>query len=191
MPMALSDHSSTPKNKSMQPNRLFATMVIILAIGFASCDQEKTAPVTSSGDAAKMQADAKKIEVVKSFYPLLEKGDWDAIAKITSADFTSYGPWTPSGVKGRDSVMAGLKDYRNGFPDMKYEILSTAVSGDKVFVQYRFTGSNNGSMMGMPATNKKVDFTGVDIVQVADSVATAYWDYADHITYQKQMGFMP
>jgi predicted ester cyclase len=174
----------------MQPNKLFAFAAFILITGLISCDQEKTSPMTAP-DAAKMQAEAKRQDVAKSFYPMFEKGDWAGIEKITSPDFTDYNAWTPEGKKGRDSIMIGMKDFRNAFPDMKFEILHTAVSGDMVFVHYRFKGSNNGPLMGMPATNKKIDYTGVDLIQVPDSVATAHWDYGDNITYMKQMGLMP
>ena len=74
---------------------------------------------------------------------------------------------------------------------MKFEVLNTAASGDLVFVHYRFTGTNSGPLMGMPATGKKVDYTGVDLVRIKDGVATEHWDYGDNITYMKQMGLMP
>jgi predicted ester cyclase len=174
----------------MQPNRLSAIISVLFAAVILSCNHltnEQTATDTTAKN-----ADAKKIELVKSFYPALEKGDWATIEKLIASDFTDHSPWMPpAGVVGRDSAMIGLKSYREGFPNMKYELLHTAIDNDIVFVQYRFTGSNDGPFMGMPATNKKVDYTGVDMVSVKDSLITAHWDYGDNITYMKQMGLMP
>jgi steroid delta-isomerase-like uncharacterized protein len=177
----------------MQPNKLFALCTIILVIAITACNQEKTSPaVITEAAALKTAAEAKKVDVVKSFYPALEKGDWAAIEKMVSPDFTDYGPWMPaSGVKGRDTAIKMLKVIREAFPDMKYEVLHTAVNDDMVFVHYRFTGSNDGPLMGNPATNKKIDHTGVDMIQVKDSLVTAHWDYSDQVTYMKQMGLMP
>lgn len=177
----------------MQPNKLFAFCAIILALAIVACNQEKTSPAAIT-DAAAMKAsvDAKKADVVKKFYPALQNGDWTAIEKMMASDFTDHSPWTPkSGLVGRDTAIHMLKSIRESFPNMKYEILRTAVDGDYVFVHYRFTGSNDGPYMGMPATNKKLDFTGVDLIQMKDSLVTAHWDYGDNITYMKQMGLMP
>lgn len=174
----------------MQPNRLFALMAFILLIGIVACDQEKTSPAATDMAAAK--AETKKMDVVKSFYPSLEKSDWSALEKMLATDFVDYNAWLPKeGLKGRDTAIVNLKSMKDAFPDMKYEVLHTAADGDMVFVHYRFTGSNNGPLMGMPATNKKVDYMGVDLVQVKDSVITAHWDYGDNTTFQKQMGWIP
>lgn len=172
----------------MQPNKLFALCTIVLVIAIAACNQEKTSP---AADDSAAKADAKKAEVVKGFYPAVEKGDWATIEKMLASDFTDHSYWTPpSGVVGRDTAMRALKSMKEGFPDLKYEVLRTAVDGDYVFVHYRVTGSNDGPLMGFPATNKKVDYTGVDLVQVKDSTIVAHWDYGDNVKYMKQMGQM-
>jgi predicted ester cyclase len=175
----------------MQPNRrLAALLAVLFVIVMISCNQESKN--VESAPTAADQAESKKIEVVKSFYPSLEKGDWSSIEKIMSADFADHNPWTPpSGIVGRDSVLKGMKEFRAAFPDLKFEVMHTAVDGDMVFVHYRFTGSNDGPFMGMPATNKKIDYTGVDLIRMKDTVAAEHWDYGDNVTYMKQMGLMP
>lgn len=172
----------------MRPNRLFVILAAtIISAAMISCNQTAQSPAT----AAAKNVDSAKAALATSFYPLLEKGDWAGIEKITASDFTDHNAWVPAaGVRGRDTLIQALKSMKEGFPDMKYEILNTAVDGDMVFVHYHFTGSNNGPLMGMPATNKKVDYTGVDLIKVSDSTVTAHWDYGDNVTYMKQMGLM-
>jgi len=162
--------------------------IISMSLAF-SCNQAPKEEVKAA--TAAKDADAKKIEVVKSFYPMLEKGDWAGIERITDAGFIDHNSYTPpAGVAGRDSVMKGMKDFKEGFPNMKFDILHTAIDGDIVFVNYHFTASNDGPFMGMPATNKKADYTGVDMIRMKDTVAMEHWDYGDNITYMKQMGLM-
>jgi predicted ester cyclase len=174
----------------MQPNKLFALAAAVLVTGIVACNQQSTASTPDAAPAEKKET--KAVSVVKSFYPLLEKGDWDGISKITSSDFVDHNPWAPpGGITGRDTLIKSLKDFKESFPDMKYEILDIAENGNNVYVHYHFTGSNNGMFMGMPATNKKVDYMGVDLIEVKDSMATAHWDYGDNITFGKQMGLMP
>ena len=178
------------KNFFYETTKLFSLIVLLSLAGIIACNQEEKKEPTDA--MASNDGSAHKIELVKSFYPLFEKGDWAAIEKITSADFTDHNPWAPGGsVSSRDTLMKYLKMSKEAFPDMKIEPLHAAVDGDMVFVHYRFTGTNTGPMMGMPATNKKIDYMGVDLIRVKDSVATEHWDYGDNITYMRQMGMMP
>jgi predicted SnoaL-like aldol condensation-catalyzing enzyme len=173
----------------MQPNRLRAIWAACLVTLIIACNQEAKQGTTAETPAKKQEN--KDVETVKSFYPALENGDWPTIEKISAPDFVDHSPWvSPEGVKGRDSLLKALKDYKIGFPNMKYEILHTATDGDLIFVHYRFTGSNDGPMMGMPATNKKLDYMGVDLIRMKEGLVAEHWDYGDNITSMKQMGLM-
>lgn len=170
----------------MQPNRLLAIMAVFFFLGLVSCDnaQKETVAEPKNGE-------NKQIQLARSFYPLFEKGDWAGIEKMISSDFTDYNPWALHGVKGRDSAMIAIKEFKAAFPNLKFDILHTAMDGDRIFVHYHFTASNDGPFMGMPANNRKLDYTGIDLLQVKDSIFTAHWDYGDNITFMKQMGLMP
>ena len=165
--------------------------VILLMAGFAvitACNQgEKKEPITSTDSTA-----VKNIELSKTFYPLFENGDWAGIEKIVAPDFKEHNSMMAEGARyDRDSLMKYLKMHKEAFPDMKFEILHIAADADVVFIHYHFTGTNTGPMMGMPATNKKADYMGVDLVRIKDGVAIEHWDYGDNVTFMKQMGMMP
>jgi predicted SnoaL-like aldol condensation-catalyzing enzyme len=173
----------------MQPNRLSAMLAACLVTLIVACNQEAKQQTASDTPAKKQEN--KDLETIKSFYPALEKGDWATIDKISAADFVDHNPWVPpAGVVGKDSLLKALQSFKDGFPNLKYEILHTASDGDLHFVHYRFTGSNDGPMMGMPATNKKLDYMGVDLIRMKDGLVAEHWDYGDNITSMKQMGLM-
>jgi len=175
----------------MKLHRLPAIFILVCFAGFIACNN----PEEKEGSTETKTADdvtAKNIELTKSFYTMFEKSDWAGIEKVVAPNMTEHSPMMPPGSAfNRDSLMKYLKANKEAFPDMKFEVLNTAASGDLVFVQYRFTGTNSGHLMGMPATGKKVDYTGVDLVRIKDGIATEHWDYGDNITYMKQMGLMP
>ena len=176
----------------MKLHRLPAIFILVCfaGFGFIACNPEEKEGSTKTTTADDVTA--KNIELTKSFYTMFEKSDWAGIEKVVAPNMTDHGPMMPPGSAfNRDSLMKYLKANKEAFPDMKFEVLSTAASGDLVFVQYRFTGTNSGPLMGMPATGKKVDYTGVDLVRIKDGIATEHWDYGDNITYMKQMGLMP
>jgi predicted ester cyclase len=45
--------------------------------------------------------------------------------------------------------------------------------------------------MGIPATGRAVEFQAIDIVQIADGVATAHWGVTDMVALLTQLGVMP
>jgi hypothetical protein len=53
------------------------------------------------------------------------------------------------------------------------------------------TGTNSGPMGNMPATNKKINIKGIDIVALKDGKATQRWGYFDNMAMMMQMGMMP
>jgi len=176
----------------MKSTKLLGLLFFICLAGMVACkDKDKDDDKDKSGETKMDGAVQKNIETSKSFYTLFEKEDWAAIEKIVSADFKDHSPMAdPNAPFNRDTLMHYLKSTKEGFPDMKFEVSHVAGVDDMVFVHYRFTGTNSGPFMGMAATNKKIDYMGVDLLKIKDGMATEHWDYGDNITFMKQMGMM-
>jgi hypothetical protein len=51
--------------------------------------------------------------------------------------------------------------------------------GDKVVAPVTYTGTHKGEMMGIPPTDRQVEFTGVCIFRFADGVTVEHWNAAD------------
>src|SRR6185369_11794965 len=102
----------------MQPKRLIALLAGCVMVSIIACNQ----PKETSPTATVANQDAKKTDLVKSFYPMLEKGDWGGIGKMLASDFTDHNAWVPAaGVAGRDTAISALKGMKEAFPDLKYE----------------------------------------------------------------------
>ena len=76
------------------------------------------------------------------------------------------------------------------FPDMKFTAVDTLVEGNRIMVIYHMTGTNTGEFMGMKATNKKIDITGVDIVRIANGKFVEHWGFMDSMVMMQQLGMM-
>jgi predicted ester cyclase len=66
-----------------------------------------------------------------------------------------------------------------GLPDLKFTVDETVSEKDKFVVAWTITGTHKGDFLGVPATNKKVSFTGITINQVAGGKlieSTVIWD---------------
>ncbi len=124
-------------------------------------------------------------------YDVLNAGDIDGFGKLLSDDFVEHEA-TPGLEPTREGVMQFFTMYRAAFPDLRFEPEDFFVSGDKVAVYYRVTGTHSGEFMGMPATGKSIDVHGVDIVRFGDDgVGREHWGVFDVMSMIQQLGVVP
>lgn len=100
-------------------------------------------------------------------YESLNKRDWDKFKSVcNSQEFTEYSAG-PAPIKGIDNAIAAYKSYFDMFPDMKFDIKSITIEGNKVILENNATGTNTGKVMGMlPPTGKSIQTQDVDIILI-------------------------
>jgi predicted ester cyclase len=56
----------------------------------------------------------------------------------------------------------------------------------------RMTGTNEGELMGMPASGKSIDFEAIDIIRFRDDgMAVEHWGAMDTMAMLQQLGAVP
>ena len=65
------------------------------------------------------------------------------------------------------------------FPDGKTEIKAITAEGNLVSVYLTFSGTNSGSFMGMPATNKMISMDGADVFRIDNGKVAEHWGEFD------------
>jgi len=160
--------------------------VLLLSAGILSLNScEKKA---SAGAPGADKAREGYLAINKAF----ESGDASVLDKHVVKDAIGHSPMDPEPKRGIEEAKKFFNAFHNGFPDAKIEIKTTAVSGDTLFGLYHMTATNTGEMMGMPATNKKIDIWGVDVMRFnADGMMVEHWDFGDNVTFMKQLGLIP
>jgi steroid delta-isomerase-like uncharacterized protein len=129
---------------------------------------------------------------------LAEKGvaawnahDPDAVAALYAPDAKVRDSGGDEGT-GRDAVAARCAMFINAFPDLRVELLSIAVDGNKVCEEWRVTGTHEGELMGIPPTHKRTVNLGCSVTEVSEdgltTRETAYWDAAKML---QDLGVMP
>jgi steroid delta-isomerase-like uncharacterized protein len=82
--------------------------------------------------------------------------------------------------EGGDQDRAGFKAAREGlldaFPDFSVKIEDTVADGDHVVVRWRVTGTHQGAGLGLPPTNRAVDFRGMTWMTFKDGLIVEGWD---------------
>nr|WP_255732074.1 ester cyclase [Ruegeria sp. Ofav3-42] len=120
---------------------------------------------------------------------------WAAESTIDEAIFAEgyqnhQAPLASGGTGSVDlTTWAGIvEDNHKAFPDLKVEILEQTAEGDRVSTHWRFYGTQNGPYLGLPATGRSVDWTGVQIDRIANGQIAESWVVWDFFTQRKQLG---
>lgn len=81
--------------------------------------------------------------------------------------------------------------FLNGFPDMRMDLEDIVVDGDRICWRYRITGTHDGEFMGIPATGRKIDVQGFDMLRMEGTRAAEHWGVTDQLTMMQQLGLVP
>jgi steroid delta-isomerase-like uncharacterized protein len=130
-------------------------------------------------------------QAVETVYGYFNSGELSKLSDIIAENFTEHSPMPgqKQGLAGLIEMMQGMK---TAYPDMKFTVQDVVFSGDKAAVLFRFTGTNTGSWFGMPATNKAVDFMGLEMLKFnSEGKATDHWGYIEESKMMMQLGIMP
>jgi steroid delta-isomerase-like uncharacterized protein len=115
-----------------------------------------------------------------------------AIEELHAPDLLDHNPLQgqPPGMEGLKFMVGGL---RQGYPDMRFEVDPLVAQGDKVVGRWTMTATNTGPLtfMGLPATGKAIQITGIDIMRIVDGKIVELWHQEDVMSMMMQLGFIP
>ena len=93
------------------------------------------------------------------------------------------------GAEALQHVRDAIVDVHGVVPDINFTIEDHAVSGDTVWVRVHGVGTATGAFFG-PPSNRKVDFTVVDIARVVDGLIVEHWGVPDRFAMLAQTGIL-
>jgi steroid delta-isomerase-like uncharacterized protein len=128
---------------------------------------------------------------MRRFFELVNGGDIDGFVDLFAEDFVDH-EVAPGMPPTRDGTMQLFKMMQAAFPDMNWDAQDILVDGDKAVARVRFTGTNDGDFMGMPATGRGVNVDVIDIVRFGeDGRAVEHWGVFDQMGMMQQLGAIP
>lgn len=80
--------------------------------------------------------------------------------------------------------------YRLAFPDLRVEIQADCES-DRVVSSVRMQGTQTGPLLGIGASGKTVDITGIRVDRLAKDKISESWFYMDGLGMLEQIGALP
>jgi steroid delta-isomerase-like uncharacterized protein len=118
-------------------------------------------------------------------------GNLDAIDELIAEDHVDHDPVRAGAPGGTAGAREFVATYREAFPDAHIAIDDMLADGDKVVVRWRATGTHQGELMGIPASGKSIEITGIGIDRIAGGKIAESWSNWDTIGMMGQIGAMP
>lgn len=124
------------------------------------------------------------------FEEVWNKGRADAIDEMFAADGIAHGLSDEAGqpLRGAAGFRAFHEKFRGAFPDILVTVEDTVVEGDKVAARCHVRARHTGDSLGLAATDKPIEITGISIVRVKDGKIAEAWNNFDFLSLYRQIG---
>lgn len=130
-----------------------------------------------------------KKDIVRRYQEIHNSNDLDALSEVVSEELL-----TPKMMSGMKPGLQGAKQVHAttlmGMPDWHTEINDLIAEGDRVVARITMTGTHTGNFWGIPATGRRVEFSGIYIVRIADGKIVEHWGEEDGVSLLQQLGVL-
>ena len=127
--------------------------------------------------------------IVRRYQEIYNSNQLDKLTEVILEDLLTprIMPGIPSGIEG---AKAAHRIMLNGFPDYQTTIDDLIAEGDQVAARIAMTGTHTGEFMGIPASGKKVKFTGMYFARIKNGKIVEHWGEEDAVSLLQQIGAM-
>jgi steroid delta-isomerase-like uncharacterized protein len=133
-------------------------------------------------------SEANKVAIGRFFEEVYNQGNVALFDELAAPSFVSHDRGNPT--QDRDGVKAIVGAIRAAFPDVHFTADDIIAEGDKVAARFTMRGTQRGDFMGIPATNREITVTGIDIVRFSDGKAVEHWHEWSGMELMQQLGVM-
>jgi steroid delta-isomerase-like uncharacterized protein len=136
-------------------------------------------------------SEARNVATLERFVEeVINQGQFEAAAELVEENFVELDPF-PGQQQGREGLKDVIRMMRIGFPDIHWTVEETIASGDKVVSRFKWTGTQRGEFLGIPATGRKVTVPGVVIDRLNDGKMADSRILMDTLGMMQQLGVIP
>ena len=155
--------------------------------------------LTAGAPRAAAAQEASPAAVPAALSPVLEEwlaafnaGDPDQLLALVADDGLWEEPAIGLAARGPDAIRAHLERLFTAAPDIRYEVTSSIVSGDRAVVEWIVTGTYRADFPGLPpAADQPFSFRGASVFELEDGKVQRYTEYWDAYAFLVQLGALP
>jgi steroid delta-isomerase-like uncharacterized protein len=129
--------------------------------------------------------------VSRRWIEVFNERDDAAEADVRAQDYVAYAPASlepaPLDSEGWTRFLA---DFVKAFPDLQITVEDAVAEDDLVAQRVHFEGKQTGEFQGLPPTNEKVSFSGLELNRFVDGRVAEHWFQMDSLTLLQQLGLV-
>ena len=116
---------------------------------------------------------------------VFHRGDLDAVGRRFAPDAVIHDPGVE--LRGPVALRPAVRGLLAAFPDLRITVEDQVAEGDRLAVRYRGEGTHRGEWRGIPATGRRIRYTGILIVRFDGDRIAAYWAQPDLLGLLRQL----
>jgi steroid delta-isomerase-like uncharacterized protein len=128
--------------------------------------------------------------VVHRWVEAFNEGNLDAVDELVTDSYVRHDPNAPE-VRGPEEEKRLIVMYRSAFPDLHFTVEDMVAEGDKVATRIGIRATHRGELLGIPATEKQLAFTAMELYRIANGKIDEQWVNVDTLGMMQQIGAIP
>ena len=126
------------------------------------------------------------------FHEVWNEGKIQTVHELFAADGVARGQAGPEAViRGPAEFVPFVEQIRSAFPDIDIKVEDAFGTGDMVAVRWSAAMTHQGDHLGIAASGKRVQITGITIVRIVNGKIVEGWDNWDQLGMWQQVGALP
>jgi len=117
-------------------------------------------------------------------------GELSAVDRLVAPQYVIHSdpgdPWEGQTLD-RAMYRARVRYSRTGFPDLTFTIHDLIAREHRVSVRWGAEGTHAGDLVGLPATGKRLYFTGQTIYDILGGQVAGHWQVVDRLGFLEQL----
>ena len=168
--------------------RLVAVPVFAMLVGLGVGCTDNAAQTALADVRAQVELEARNIEVIKTLFAELDKGNVGAYQKYYAPDARYFFPSNSPTPMSRDDEAAMSKMMMAAFPDMTYQVTDIFAVKDRVVATFVGRGTHKAELEGIPATGNTIGFGSICIFRLKDGLVVEEIQEGDTLGLYQQLG---
>jgi predicted ester cyclase len=144
-------------------------------------------PTLPSGTTSLERNKAVSRRWIKAF----NERDNAAEAEVLAPDYVAHAPASlePAPLDS-EAWTRFLSGFVEGFPDLRLTVEDAVAEDDLVGQRIHFAGTHTGTFQGLPPTQRKVTFSGLELNRFVDGRVAEHWFQLDALGLLQQLGLV-